>query len=109
MRTKGGPFDWKTPFGYLVAWFGEYAGFVAVLMTATPCFNVILGSSWLFIVVAYDITNDVAAFNRSVKILKHGINIESFIFIPPDSVSKDSNRFFIFLGTLSNVLSHSCV
>lgn len=63
------PFDWKTPLGYLVAWSGEFAGFEAGVIIAVPCFNIIFGSSWLFIIIADDITNGVAAFNNSVKIL----------------------------------------
>lgn len=52
-----------------MAWSGEFAGFEAGVIIAVPCFNIIFGSSWLFIIIAGDITNDVAAFNNSVKIL----------------------------------------
>lgn len=61
------PFDWRTPLGYLVAWVGQCLG-IAGLMTSIPFFNIIFGSSWLFYVMTEDIINEVAAFNKTLKI-----------------------------------------
>lgn len=36
-------------------------------MAVIPFFNIIFGSSWLFYVITEDITNDVAAFNATLK------------------------------------------
>lgn len=69
--------DRKTPSGYLVAWLGQFAGSVACLITVVLCFDIVFGSSWLFIVIAEDITNDVTAFNSIVKLLKHKAKISN--------------------------------
>ena len=61
------PFDWKTPFGYLLVWFAESVESSAVMTTGTAMFGFIYGSSWLFICMAKDITNDMAEFNDIVK------------------------------------------
>lgn len=61
------PFDWRTPFGYLVAWSAQFAGITANVISSAPFFNIVLGSCWLFTVMIRDITNDVAAFNDIVQ------------------------------------------
>lgn len=63
------PFDWRTPFGYLVALIGQCAAAGSMITVSFPFLNMIFGSCWIFIVIAGDITNDVAAFNDTVEIL----------------------------------------
>lgn len=62
------PFDWIIPFGYFVAWIGHFTGGAAVLLIAIQCFGIVFGSCWIFIVIANDITNDMATVNKIVKI-----------------------------------------
>lgn len=57
------PFDWKTPSGYLMAWVGQCAGVGTIITIPITFFNTVFGSKWLFMVIAEDITNDLAAFN----------------------------------------------
>lgn len=64
---KRWPFDWKTPFGFLVAWLGQCAGLASDEISATLFFGIVLGSNLLFIVIAEDITNEVAEFNNIVE------------------------------------------
>lgn len=64
------PFDGKTPFGYLMKWLAECIGSSALTVTAIPSFNIAVGSCWLFMVIADDITNDMVEFNNAVKLLK---------------------------------------
>lgn len=64
---KRWPFDWKTPCGYLLAWFVEYVGLTAIVVTSTPLYCIVFGSCFLLIVIAKDITQDTVAFNTAVK------------------------------------------
>lgn len=53
-----------------MAWIGVCAGLAAVIKISIAFFGIIFGSCWLFVVIAKDITNDVAAFNNTVETLK---------------------------------------
>lgn len=75
------PFDWRTPFGYFVAWSAQFAGITANIISSAPFFDIVLGSSWLFNVMVEDMRNDVAAFNGIVQTLKRNervVLMESF-------------------------------
>ena len=61
------PFDWKTPFGYFVAWFGQAAGWTADTLMGVPQFIFPFGSSFLFIFIVEDITKDLADFNSKIN------------------------------------------
>lgn len=62
------PFDWKTPFGYTVAWISETVAISAAGAIVLSVMFLILGSSWLFLTVAdHDLTKELAAFNIDVK------------------------------------------
>lgn len=61
--TKKWPFDWKTPFGYLVAWMGQCTGGLCVSSIYIQFSNLLIGSCWLFICIAEYIARDVADFN----------------------------------------------
>lgn len=61
------PFDWRTPFGYFLAWLSQSTGVAAVTLAVIPFYCILFGSCWLFIVIARDITADVAAFNKVIK------------------------------------------
>lgn len=54
--------------GFLVAWLVQFAGTTAILTISVPFFNIVFGSCLLFIVMAEDITNDMAAFAIIAKI-----------------------------------------
>lgn len=57
------PFDWQTPFGYLAAWFAQFAGCIAIAIINNQFISAVFGSCWLFIFITEDMTNDVFAFN----------------------------------------------
>lgn len=57
------PFEWKAPLGYFVAWLVQSAGLTVAILLSIIFFNLIFGSSWLFIFMAEDITNDLTVFN----------------------------------------------
>lgn len=65
------PFDWKTPLGYLVVWIAQCAGIASIVVISVGFYGFVLGSCWLFIVIAKDITKDVTAFNNAVRTLKN--------------------------------------
>lgn len=61
------PFDWKTPYGYLVAWLLQCVGSTTNGMIYVHFLYLVFGSSWFFIFIADDITMDMAAFNIDAK------------------------------------------
>lgn len=61
------PFDWRTPSGYLMAWFAQCAGALTGGSIYTQFPNLVFGTCWLFIFIAEDITMEVDAFNVDVK------------------------------------------
>lgn len=61
------PFDWHTPFGYLVAFFCQYIGSACIMTGYIQFFSLLFGSFWLFIVIADDMTNELATLNNIVK------------------------------------------
>lgn len=64
-----------------MAWLAQSAGIASVDITVVSFFNILIGSNWLFIVIAKDITNDLTAFNGSVKLLSHAELMERFLDI----------------------------
>lgn len=62
------PFDWKTPFGYLLAWLNQFLGASAGFLSITPLYSLIFASSWLFITLADDLRQELVTFNVIVKI-----------------------------------------
>lgn len=65
------PFEWKTPFGYLLAWFNTFFGALTGILSAPPFYNSIFASSWLFVIIADDdLKEELAAFNNDVKTSK---------------------------------------
>lgn len=65
------PFQWKTPFGYLLAWFNTFFGALTGILSAPPFYNSIFASSWLFVIIADDdLKEELAAFNNDVKTSK---------------------------------------
>lgn len=59
------PFDWRTPFRYVVVWMAQCVGAGSLIVGSVPCLNIVFGSTWLFIVIATDITNDLITFNKN--------------------------------------------
>lgn len=58
------PLDWRTPFGFIVAWLSQVFGGFAVFSAITPFYSLIFASEWLFIVIADSITKELNAFNH---------------------------------------------
>lgn len=70
------PIGWKTPFGYVMAWlvrctFPPTAGSI---FTQFP--NLLIGSCWLFIFIAEDLTQDLIALNMIAKTTTHESHAE---------------------------------
>lgn len=60
-------FEWKTPFGYLLAFIFQGGGNMCIAWTYAQFTSFAFGSCWLFIFMAKDITRDLDAFNADVK------------------------------------------
>ena len=59
------PFDWKTPFGYLLAISAQAAGYFCICSNAPPVIGYMIGSCWLFISFIEDITTEFLLLNSS--------------------------------------------
>lgn len=57
------PFNWKTPFGYLIAFSLEIASAYTMLFIALTALCLVVGSCWIFIGIVDDITNDLDRLN----------------------------------------------
>lgn len=57
------PFDWKAPFGYVVAWLIEVAAVYTTLTLLYLMVTFIVGTCWTIIDILKDITNDIAQLN----------------------------------------------
>lgn len=57
------PFDWKTPFGYLIALLAEFATVHSSSFLFSPVASFFIGSAWLLICFIQDITSDLADLN----------------------------------------------
>lgn len=77
------PFNWKTVTGYLAAWISECAGSATIAFSITQFLNLFMGSCWLFIHIADDITKDLVAFNIDVRAAKqnHAESMERFRYM----------------------------
>lgn len=63
LRSFRLPFNWRTPHGYLTAWFLQAIGLFCTVILV-PGFNVLyFGSCWLFVSFVNDITNDLPQMN----------------------------------------------
>lgn len=61
------PFDWKTPFGYCVAWFSQTLACTAIILADIPYFTLIFASSWLFVVMTGDLKQELAAYKIDIN------------------------------------------
>lgn len=57
------PFNWRTPIGYAIAVLLQCAAVYSMLFGTVVVLDFWLGSCWLFVEVAKDITNDLAHLN----------------------------------------------
>lgn len=55
------PFDWRTPFGYLLSWIFECAQTYSTLLCCVPNIGVTIGICWLLISILKDITSELHA------------------------------------------------
>lgn len=53
--------------GYLVAFISQFAGATFLVSVFTQFLYFFIGSLWLFVIIATDITKDAIAFNIEVK------------------------------------------
>lgn len=77
------PFNWRTPFGYLVALTAQSLAAVSTLLCGTTAMSFGIGTCWLFINMAKDIISDfeqlnVADYSKKTsptKAMQHFCNI----------------------------------
>lgn len=100
------PFNWHTPFGYLIALFAQFPAVFAVLFCASTIFCFVVASSWLFITIIQDITNNLAelkcteAFNsRNQSIKMQFCDIIGF-YLDVKQLMGEFNRIHEFIITM---------
>lgn len=54
------PYEWKTPFRYLITMIFEFAGFFATVSAVVPTLSFFIGSCWLLTSIAKDIPTDLS-------------------------------------------------
>lgn len=59
------PFDWRTPFGYLLAYSSQAAGVFCICYNGTPAVGFMIGSSLLFISFIEDLTTEFQSMSAS--------------------------------------------
>lgn len=64
------PFDWKTPFGYLFAFVISSNACYAYIFSLCPMIYFLIGSCWLFVEAAEDITEDLSLLQKNDARLK---------------------------------------
>lgn len=76
------PFDWKTPFGYVLAWFAQAAAANSCLVHVNLVMCFLIGSCCLIIGILKDIENDFAHLNgNKTSKRRRGEMNEQFCFI----------------------------
>ena len=60
------PFDWRTPFGYLVASFAQFLANIAIEFTVIPFSSLFVASSLFFVTIVDDLTEEMTTFNNDV-------------------------------------------
>lgn len=61
------PFNWRTPFGYLIAFLCEFASAYATCLYSGALGNLLVSSCYVEICIVKDITIDLIAMNRCEK------------------------------------------
>lgn len=77
------PFNWQTPFGYLIALVAQGIAAICTLFSGTLTMSLLVGSCWLFIIIVDDIANDLPKLDsgdyssqrRRAKVIKYFCNI----------------------------------
>lgn len=59
------PFEWKSPIGYLAAYFCQLTGTFCCNLTSTTVVTLFIGSCWLDSAFIEDITNNLSLLNKS--------------------------------------------
>lgn len=62
------PFDWRTPYGYLVAFIAQYMGVMAFTSIYTQVINFVYESCWIFVIISRDMQKELTEFNENVQI-----------------------------------------
>lgn len=65
------PFDWKTPYGYCIAFLIQCVDVYALLLNSFPSLVMLIGSCWLLNGMCDDIKSDISILNTN-KIILNG-------------------------------------
>lgn len=76
------PFNWKTPFGYLIALLFETVAMFGVNLGSVPIGCFLLGTCWLVMAFVDDIINDISILNGYGKSMRDAWKVKpQFHFI----------------------------
>lgn len=61
------PFEWRTPFGYLIAYFIQFPCAYFQMLVAACSLNILIGSCRILMSFVKDIENDLYSFNKNTE------------------------------------------
>lgn len=61
------PFNWRTPFGYAIAWLGTYATMFASLFSCSPIMCLLISSCWLIKTFTTDVKADLSRLTHKIN------------------------------------------
>lgn len=97
------PFNWRTPFGYLMALICETCAFICMVCMGSPCVGIFIGSCWLLTAFMKDITYDLSNLSADVKLKrsKQKINAQftSIVQDFSDAIQLSGINFLYSSGT----------
>lgn len=70
------PFDYKTPFGFLLLSFVQIPWAFCIVFSAVPVISFFIGSCWLFTSFVKDVTNDLHQLNLAGKSKRGRMNVK---------------------------------
>lgn len=70
------PFNWRTPFGYLIAFFVQNTGAFAVILSSSTVLSFLIGSCWLLFTIIRDIYKDLKYLKCKKKLRRCDRNLK---------------------------------
>lgn len=102
------PFDWKTPFGYFVAFLYASVSLYYILFSVLPTVCLTIGSYWMIVLIIKDIINDYRIFNNKLTEENNKEALALFSNVIQDMADakqlSDSERASLFSTIFSTII-----
>lgn len=74
------PFDWKTPYGYMIAFFIEFGTFYYILVISACYLSFLSGACETLISFAVDLKSEINGLNGNLEMNDNSMNIHRRVF-----------------------------